>query len=86
MSSLGILLLGKTYWSGEGHPCNQEQVAEGQRDLDLFRLEKTKVRGDLTSVCNSHTRVQREDGDQFFSEVHSDRKGGNECRLEQEKF
>lgn len=86
MSSLGILLLGKTYWSGEGHLCNQEQVVEGQRDLDLFRLEKTKVKGDLTSVCNSHTRVRREDRDRFFSEVHSNRSGGNEHRLEQEKF
>lgn len=59
--SFDIPVLGKTwtYWSGGGHLGSQEWVVEGQSELGLFSLEKTKVTRDLVCLQLPHEGTKR---------------------------
>lgn len=51
-------------------------------ELGLFSLQKRKLKGDLSAVCNNLTRRNREDRGSLFSEVHSHKIRCKRCKLE----
>ncbi|KAK4819996.1 hypothetical protein QYF61_017375 [Mycteria americana] len=59
---------------------------EGLRILDLFSLEKRRLRGDLIAVYNFLMRGSREGGADVFSLVSIVRMQGNDLKLYQRKF
>lgn len=56
----------------EGKPCG-----EWLRSLGLFRLEKKRLRADVTGVFNIFTRGRGGAGSHLFALVTSDRTQGN---------
>jgi len=56
------------------------------RELGLFNLEKTRLRGDLISAFQYLKGAYRKDGDGHFTRVCSDRTRGNGCKLKEGRF
>jgi len=56
------------------------------RELWLFSLEKTRVRGDLIAAFQYLKGAYRKDGEGLFTRVCSDRTRRNGCRLKVDRF
>ncbi|TRZ06006.1 hypothetical protein HGM15179_021102 [Zosterops borbonicus] len=59
---------------------------EWLRALDLFSLEKKRLRGDLTAICNFLMRGSSGAGTDLFTLMTSDMTQGNSIKLSQERF
>ncbi|PKU40764.1 hypothetical protein llap_8936 [Limosa lapponica baueri] len=59
---------------------------ERLRELDLFSLEKRRVRGDLSTVFQYLKGGYKEDGDCLFTRSHREKTRGNSSKLLQGRF
>jgi len=55
-------------------------------DLDMFSLEKRRLRGDLINVCKYLRSGRQRNEDRLFSVVHGDMTSGNGHKLKDGKF
>lgn len=69
-------------WLGLEHLAYEARL----RQLDLFSLEKERLRGDLIAVCSYLMEECEEENATRFLEVHSDRMGDNRLSLKCIKF
>lgn len=58
----------------------------GKKDKELFRLEKRKLRGNLTAVFKYAQRIWGKDGAKCFSDTYSERTEGSGPNGEQGKL
>jgi len=56
------------------------------RQLGLFSLEKTRLRGDLIAVLKYLEGAYRKDGEGLFTRMSSDKRRGNSCKLKEGRF
>ena len=64
----------------------QKSYGEQLRELELFRLEKKRLRVDVIVLYNNLKRGCGEMGAGFFSHLSGDRTRGNGLKLFQERF
>jgi len=60
--------------------------AERLRELGLFCLEKTRLRGELTAAFQYLRGAYKKAGDRLFTRACSDRKNGNGFKLKEGRF
>jgi len=53
------------------------------RELELFSLEKRRLRGDLTAIFQYLKGAYKKDGEGLFTKACRDRARGNGCRLKE---
>jgi len=59
---------------------------ERLRELELFGLEKRRLRGDLTVAFQYLKGAYRKDGENIFSRASCDRTGSNGFKLREGRF
>jgi len=56
------------------------------RELGLFSLEKSRLRGDLTAAIQYPKGAYRKDGEGLFTRAYSDRARGNGSKVKEGRF
>jgi len=56
------------------------------KGLGLFSLEKRRLQGDFIRDCQYLSGVYKQEGNQLFTRVDSDRTRGNSFKLKERKF
>ena len=64
----------------------QLSYEERLRELGLFSLEKKSIREDLIVAFQYLKGAYKQEGEQLFTRVDSDRKNGNGLKLRQGRF